>query len=59
MQISIETTAGLERRLTISVPSETFEQKITERLGEAAGRPGYDAFPSYAPVAQQDRASAF
>jgi trigger factor len=44
MQISIETTAGLERRLTISVPSETFEQKITERLGEAAGRvriPGF------------------
>jgi len=44
MQISIETTAGLERRLTISVPSETFEQKISERLGEAASRvrlPGF------------------
>jgi trigger factor len=44
MHISIETTAGLERRLTISVPSETFEHKITERLGEAAGRvriPGF------------------
>ncbi|MBX3706866.1 MAG: trigger factor [Pseudomonadales bacterium] len=44
MQISIETTAGLERRLTISVPSEAFEQKISERLGEAATRvrlPGF------------------
>jgi trigger factor len=44
MQISIETTSGLERRLTISVPSETFEQQISQRLGEAAGRvrlPGF------------------
>lgn len=44
MQISIETTSGLERRLTISVPSEVFEQQISERLGQAAGRvrlPGF------------------
>ena len=36
--------SGLERRLTISVPSESFEQQISERLGEAAGRmriPGF------------------
>jgi trigger factor len=36
MQISIETTSGLERRLTITVPSEAFEEKIADRLGEAA-----------------------
>ncbi|MEM8769353.1 MAG: trigger factor family protein, partial [Pseudomonadota bacterium] len=36
MQISIETMTGLERRLTISVPSETFEAQISDRLGEAA-----------------------
>jgi len=36
MHISIETTSGLERRLTISVPSETFEAKIADRLGQAA-----------------------
>jgi trigger factor len=36
MQISIETTSGLERRLTISVPSETFEEQISERLDQAA-----------------------
>ncbi|MFU8814815.1 MAG: trigger factor [Pseudomonadales bacterium] len=44
MQISIETMSGLERRLTISVPSESFEQQISHRLGEAAGRmriPGF------------------
>ncbi|MEM7217470.1 MAG: trigger factor [Pseudomonadota bacterium] len=36
MNISIETTGTLGRRLTISVPSESFEERITERLGEAA-----------------------
>ena len=44
MQISIETTSGLERRLTISVPSETFEERISSRLGDAASRmrlPGF------------------
>lgn len=44
MQISVETTAGLERRLTISVPSEAFESRISERLGDAAQRmrlPGF------------------
>ena len=36
--------SGLERRLTISVPSQTFEGQITERLGNAAGQvklPGF------------------
>ena len=44
MQISIETMTGLERRLTISVPSQTFEGQVTERLGKAAGQlrlPGF------------------
>jgi len=36
MRISIETTSGLERRLTISVPSETFEEQISDRIGKAA-----------------------
>ena len=36
MNISIETTTNLERRLTISVPSETFEGQITDRLANAA-----------------------
>jgi len=44
MRISIETTSALERRLTISVPSETFEEQISSRLGKAAAQvrlPGY------------------
>jgi len=46
MNISIETTTNLERRLTISVPSETFEGQITERLSSAAKQvrlPGFRA----------------
>ena len=44
MQISVETTSGLERRLTIMVPSETFEQQITDKLVEARGRIRLDGF---------------
>lgn len=32
MQVSVETTAGLERRLTIVVPSERFESAVSSRL---------------------------
>lgn len=44
MHISIETMSGLERRLTITVPSEEFEEKIGQKLHEARGRvtlPGF------------------
>ncbi len=44
MQVSIETMSGLERRMTIVVPSETFEQRITERLSATAQKariPGF------------------
>ncbi|MDA1076046.1 MAG: trigger factor family protein, partial [Proteobacteria bacterium] len=44
MQISVETTSGLERRLTIVVPSQDFEGQITAKLAEARERinlPGY------------------
>ena len=46
MKISIETTANLGRRLTISVPSETFEDRISARLNDAAKQvrlPGFRA----------------
>ncbi|MDO3382315.1 trigger factor [Gilvimarinus algae] len=36
MQVSIETTSGLERRLTIGVPADTVEGEIEKRLKEAA-----------------------
>jgi trigger factor len=38
MQVSIKTTSGLERRMTIVVPSETFEQQVTDRLTATARR---------------------
>jgi trigger factor len=44
MQISIETMGALERRLTISVDSETFEAEITKRLEQAGKKvrlPGF------------------
>ena len=44
MNVSIETTSNLERRLTIVVPSETFEDQITERLKKASNQvrlPGF------------------
>lgn len=36
MQVSLETTSGLERRLTIGVPAEQVEAEIQNRLKEAA-----------------------
>ncbi len=44
MQVSIETMAGLERRMTISVPSETFENKYKTKLEETARRARIDGF---------------
>ena len=38
MNVSIETMTGLERRLTIALPSEDFESQITERLEDARGK---------------------
>jgi len=36
MRVSIETMTGLERRMTIAVDSNDFEQEITARLKDAA-----------------------
>lgn len=36
MQVSIETTSGLERRLTVGVPAEQIDTRADERLKEAA-----------------------
>lgn len=37
MQVSIETMTGLERRLTIGVPSERIDQEVNKRLQKVAG----------------------
>ncbi len=36
MQVSLETTSGLERRLTIGVPAEQVENEVENRLKDAA-----------------------
>lgn len=36
MQVSVETTTGLERKLTIAVPSEELDNKVNEKLQEVA-----------------------
>lgn len=44
MQVSIETTSKLERRLTIGVPAETIDSRVEERLRKArktAHLPGF------------------
>ncbi len=44
MNVSVETMSGLERRLTIALPSEEFESQITARLEDAQGKvqlPGF------------------
>ncbi|MGI2260879.1 trigger factor [Shewanella sp. GXUN23E] len=44
MQVSVETTQGLERRLTISVPAEQIEKLVAENLKQEAKRarmPGF------------------
>lgn len=35
MQVSIETTSGLERRLTVGVPAEVIDSEVNKRLQEA------------------------
>lgn len=35
MQVSIETTSGLERRLTVGVPAEAIDNEVTKRLQQA------------------------
>ena len=44
MQVSVETTSGLERRLTIVVPAEQFENAVSSRLVATRGQvrlPGF------------------
>jgi trigger factor len=56
MQVSIETTSGLERRMTIVVPSEAFEEKIQQKLQETARHVRLDGFrPGKVPLREVRR----
>lgn len=44
MQVSLETTQGLERRLTITLPSEQIEEQVKKRLREVGKTARIDGF---------------
>ncbi|WP_461482144.1 trigger factor [Porticoccus sp.] len=44
MQVSIETTSGLERKLTVGVPAERIESAVKERLEQASKNVRLDGF---------------
>lgn len=44
MQVSVETTTGLERRMTIGVPASVVESAVAARLQEAAGKVRLNGF---------------
>ena len=44
MQVSLETTSGLERRLTITVPAETVETQVDARLKKMSKQVKLDGF---------------
>ncbi|WP_028772352.1 trigger factor [Shewanella waksmanii] len=51
MQVSVETTQGLERRLTISVPAEQIEKAVSDSLKNEAKRARLPGFrPGKVPV---------
>uniref|UniRef100_A0A486XR93 Trigger factor n=1 Tax=Rheinheimera sp. BAL341 TaxID=1708203 RepID=A0A486XR93_9GAMM len=51
MQVSVETTQGLERQLTITVPADKIDAEVKNRLRDLAKRQRIDGFrPGKAPV---------
>ena len=44
MQVSIETTSGLERRLTVGVPAARVDEEVVNRLKKAAKNVRLDGF---------------
>ena len=44
MQVSVETTSGLERRLTIAIPSDKIEIEVEARVKKAAPNVQLDGF---------------
>ncbi|WP_119396478.1 trigger factor [Salinibius halmophilus] len=51
MQVSVETTSGLERRMTVGLPADTVDGAVEARLAETAKRVRLDGFrPGKVPV---------
>lgn len=52
MQVSVETTQGLERRITITVPAESIDTEVKKRLQQLSKTQRIDGFrPGKVPVA--------
>lgn len=56
MDVSIETTSGLERRMTVRVPAERFETEVTSRLKQTAKQVRLPGFrPGKVPLREVQR----
>src|SRR5690606_35111592 len=44
MQVSVDTTSGLERRMTVGIPAERIENEVNKRLQQTARRARVDGF---------------
>ncbi|MDF1630408.1 MAG: trigger factor [Alcanivoracaceae bacterium] len=56
MQVSVETTSGLERRLTVAVPAERLDSAVEQRLLEAQKNLRIDGFrPGKVPMREVKR----
>ncbi|RGP56886.1 trigger factor [Pseudomonas abyssi] len=44
MQVSVETTSGLERRMTVGIPADRIENEVNKRLQQTAKRARVDGF---------------
>lgn len=56
MQVSVETTTGLGRRITVGVPAERIDEEVRSRLKTLAGRVRLDGFrPGKVPMSVVER----
>ena len=56
MQVSLETTSGLERRMRITVPSNEFEGQVEAKLKQTAGQVRLKGFrPGKVPMKEVNR----
>ncbi|MFT7688219.1 MAG: trigger factor, partial [Candidatus Azotimanducaceae bacterium] len=56
MQVTLETTSGLERRMRISVPAEELDGKVDVKLKQAAGQVKIKGFrPGKVPMKEVKR----
>ena len=56
MQVSVETTSGLERKMTVEVPSDRIDSEVSNRLKDTAKRVRIDGFrPGKVPMSEVKR----